>query len=198
MQQVGVGLEGVDAERVEEACGAQRVAEAAQAVELGERADQFRLVVGVLVVAVRGVHGNAAALLVLEAFPGLLQVGVDLEGEGCAGGEELEQERQAGAEPGDTGGAEFLLGGGVDDLGEGAAGGAGGGAGVGAHPHLGLRFAGGFGAEEPRDGGGGTPGVGADGVLEAVHGALGFLLRCSCLSPRQGTGGQGRFRVSRA
>jgi hypothetical protein len=75
-------------------------------------------VVGVLVVAVRGVHGDAAALLVRVALLGLLQVGVDLEGERGAGGEDLEEEGQAGAELGDRGRSEFLLGVGVDDLDE--------------------------------------------------------------------------------
>ncbi|CAM5708837.1 hypothetical protein SGRIM128S_09640 [Streptomyces griseomycini] len=172
VQQVDVRLEGVHAEAVEEFGGAQRVAEAAQAVELGEGADQLGLVVGVLVVAVRGVEGDAAALLVRVALPGLVQVGVDLEGEGCAGGEELEEEGQARAELRDRRRAEFLLRVGVDDLGQCAARGARGGSGVGAHPHLRLRLAGRLGAEQPRDGGDGTPGVGADGVVEAVHGAL--------------------------
>ncbi len=169
-QQVDVGLEGGDAEPVEEVGGLGGRAEAAQAVELGEGADQFGLVVGVLVVAVRGVEGDAAALLVLVTGPGLGEVGVDLEGERGAGGEELEEEGQPGAEPGHGGGAEFALGVGVDDVGEGAPAGAGGGAGVGAHPHLRLRFAGRLGPQQGRDRGGGSPGVGADGVVEAVHG----------------------------
>ncbi|MGX1120167.1 hypothetical protein RKD37_005530 [Streptomyces ambofaciens] len=168
-QQVGVRLEGGDAEAVEQVGRVGRGAEAAQAVELGEGADQFGLVVGVLVVAVRGVHGDAPALLVLVTGPGLGEVGVDLEGERGPGGEELEEEGQPGAEPGHGGGAQFLLGVGVDDLGERAPAGAGGGAGVGSHPHLRLRFAGRLGPEEGRDRGGGTPGVGADGVVEAVH-----------------------------
>jgi hypothetical protein len=124
VQQVDVRLEGVDAEVVEQAGGGERVAEAAQAVELGEGADQFGLVVGVLVVAVRGVHWDAAALLVRVALLGLFQIGVDLEGERGAGGEDLEEEGQAGAEPGDRGRAEFLLRVGVDDLDEGAPAGA--------------------------------------------------------------------------
>lgn len=124
MQQVDVRLEGVHAESVEEFGGAQRVAEAAQAVELGEGADQFGLVVGVLVVAVRGGDGDASALLVLVARPRLRQVGVDLEGQRGARGEQFEQERQAGPELGDRGGAELALRVGVDDLGEGAPAGA--------------------------------------------------------------------------
>ena len=80
---LGVGVRQVDVRRgveaVQQVGGAQRVAEAAQAVELGERADQFGLVVGVLVVAVPGVHGDAAGLLVRVTLLGLLQVGVHLE-----------------------------------------------------------------------------------------------------------------------
>ncbi len=124
VQQVDVRLEGVHAEAVEECGGVQRVAEAAQAVELGEGADQFGLVVGVLVIAVRGGDGDAAALLVLVTRLRLGPVGVDLEGQRGAGGEQLEQERQAGPELGDRGGAELALRVGVDDLGEGAPSGA--------------------------------------------------------------------------
>ena len=112
-----------------------------------------------------------AALLVRVALLGLVEVGVDLEGERGAGGEHLEQEREAGAE---------LLDGRLRPVRatgrrrsssfERAALGAGGGAGVGAHPHLGLGLAGGGDAEQLRDGGGGSPGVGAHGVGEAVHG----------------------------
>lgn len=57
----------------------------------------------------RGVDRDTAALLALVALAGLFEVGVDLEGEGGTGGEELEEEWQAGAEPGDGRAAEFLL-----------------------------------------------------------------------------------------
>ncbi|GAA3099824.1 hypothetical protein GCM10020254_51640 [Streptomyces goshikiensis] len=96
VQQVHVRLEGVDVEAVEEGRGLQGPAESAQPAEGGERADQLGLVVGVLVVAVTGVHGDAARLLVGEAGARLGQVGVDLEGERGAGGEELEEEGQPG------------------------------------------------------------------------------------------------------
>lgn len=186
-QQVDVRLEGVDVEGGEERGGLLGGAEAAQAVELGEGADQFGLVVGVLVVAVRGVDRDAPALLVLVALPCLFEVGVHLEGEGGTGCEEFQEERQAGAEPGDGGAAEFLrrvLG---DDLVERTAPGARGCAGVGAHPHLRLRFAGRLHAEQPGDGGGGTPGVGADGVVEAVHRCL-LLHTCAARPLGAGVG----------
>ena len=176
VQQVDVRLEGADTEAVEQAGGGERVTEAAQAVEPGERADQFGLVVGVLVVALRGVHGDAAALLVLEAALRLVEGGVDLEGERGGRGEDLEEEGQPRAELREGGRTEFALRVGADDLGERAAPGARGGAGVVAHPHLRLRLAARLGAEEFGDGCGGSPGVGADGVVEAVHQ---FSLRCS-------------------
>jgi hypothetical protein len=93
VQQVDVRLEGVDLQGREQVCGLQRGPEAAQTVELRERADQFGLVVGVLVVAVRGVDRDTATLLVLVTLPGLVEVGVHLEGEGSARGEDLQQER---------------------------------------------------------------------------------------------------------
>ncbi|GAA3060558.1 hypothetical protein GCM10020000_49500 [Streptomyces olivoverticillatus] len=62
-------------------------AEAAEALEGGERADQFGLVVGVLVVAVRGVVRDVPRLFAGEARSRLFEVGVDLEGEGVGGGE---------------------------------------------------------------------------------------------------------------
>ncbi len=178
VQQVDVGLEGVDLEGGEELGRGVGGAEAAQALEGGEGADELGLVVGVLVVAVRGVERDAAGLLVGVAGPGLLEVGVDLEGEGVGGGEELEQEGQARAEAPDGVGAELALGVGGDDVaqreraGVGAAVDGGGGAGVVAHPQLGLGFAGGRGAEQLGDRGGGAPGVGAHGVEEAVHGTV--------------------------
>ena len=120
-EQVHVRLEGVDAEGGYQVRGLGGPAEAAQAVEGRERADQLGLVVGVLVVAVRRVDRDAAALLVGVALLRLGEVGVDLEGERGAGGEQLEQEGQAGAEGADGGGAEFALGVGRDDVREGAA-----------------------------------------------------------------------------
>ncbi len=145
--------------------------------------------VGVLVVAVRGVDGDAARLFVRVPLLGLGEVGVDLEGERGAGGEDLEEEREAGAEAFDGRAAELALGVGGDHVAErdgaAAAVDAGGRAGVCAHPHLGLRLAGGGGAEQFRDGGGGAPGVGAHGVGEAVH-AERFL---TVLSVRTRTGG---------
>ncbi|CAM5649338.1 hypothetical protein SVIOM74S_01660 [Streptomyces violarus] len=59
-----------------------------------------------------------AALLVRVALLGLLQVGVDLEGERGAGGGYLEEEGQAGAELGDRGRSELPFRVGVDDLDE--------------------------------------------------------------------------------
>src|ERR1043165_1404825 len=72
-QQIGVRLEAVDAEAFEELGGFLGCAEAAQTVERRERADQFGLVVGVLVVAVRGVDRDAALLLVLVTLLRLLE-----------------------------------------------------------------------------------------------------------------------------
>ncbi|BCK70851.1 hypothetical protein Srufu_048040 [Streptomyces libani subsp. rufus] len=95
-QDVDVRLEVVDAQALQEVRGLCRVPEAAQTVEEGERDDQLGLVVCVLVVAVAGVDGDAAPLLVGEAFGGLRPVGVDLEGERGAGREQLEQEGQPG------------------------------------------------------------------------------------------------------
>ena len=166
----------------------ERGAEAAQAVELGERADQFGLVVGVLVVAVAGVHGDAAALLVLVTLLRLLQVGVHLEGERGAGGEDLEEEGQPGAELRHGRGAQLALGVGLDDLDERAALGARGCPRVRAHPHLRLRFAGRLGPQELRDRGGGAPGVGADGVVEAVHAGVCLLSAGTTASLRDGRG----------
>lgn len=190
VQEVDVRLEGVDVEGGEQGGGLERGAETAQAVELREGADEFRLVVGVLVVAVARVDRDSAPLLVLVALPGLFEVGVDLEGEGAPHGEELQEEREAGAELGDRLEPQLTFRGLVDHLGEGAAPGARGCAGVGAHPHLRLRLAGGGHAEELRDGGGRTPGVGADGVVEAVHGV------CFSVGGELGRGpGQGRAPV---
>ncbi len=119
------------------------------------------------------VDGDPAALLVLEAGLGLGQVGVDLQGQRGARGEDFEEEGQPGAEPGDGGGAQLAFGVGGDDVRErplaGTAVDAGRGAWVGPHPHLGLRLTGGVDTEERGDGRGGSPGVGADRVRQAVH-----------------------------
>jgi hypothetical protein len=179
-QHVGVRLEGVDAEGFEDLGRLGGNPEAAQSVERGERTDQFGFVVGVLVVAVRGVDGDPASFLVGVPLLRLGEVRVDLERERCCGGEHLEEERQSRAELLHRRCAELGLGCGGEDVGQRlglrrragflCAGDAGGRAGVGAHPQFGLRFAGGLGAEEFRDGGHGTPGIGAHGVGEAVHG----------------------------
>lgn len=103
-----------------------------------------------------GVDRDAAGLLVLVPLARLVQVGVDLEGEGGSGREQLEEEGEAGAEAGDGGGAELALRVCVDGFGErefrlarrGGAADARWRSGVGAHPHLGLRFAGGRDAEQ--------------------------------------------------
>ena len=106
-QEIDVRLEGVDLQRLQRAAASVGGAEAAQALERRERADQFGLVVGVLVVALRRVERDAGALLVRVPLPRLGEVGVDLEGQGGAGGEQLEQEGQARPEPRDGGAAEF-------------------------------------------------------------------------------------------
>ncbi len=180
-EEVHVRLEGVDSQRLHRLRGLGGRPEAAQTGEGGERADQFGLVVRVLVRTVRSVDRYAPGFLVRVPLARLLQVRVDLYGEGGSGGEQLQEEGEAGAEPGDGVRAQFALRVGFDGLGErdlrlaGGGGGAGearGGSGVGAHPHLGLRFAGGRDAEQGGDGRGGSPGVGAHGVGQPVHGVV--------------------------
>ncbi len=93
--------------------------------------------VRVLVGAVGCVERDAPALLVGVATLCLSEVGVDLERQGCAGREQLEQEGEAGSEGADRGGAEFAFGVGVDDVREGLF--TGGGAGRGAARAAGSR-----------------------------------------------------------
>lgn len=96
VQQVDVRLEGVDVEGREQVGGLRRGPESAQTVELRERADEFGLVVGVLVVAVRGVDRDAPALLVLVPLLGLGEVGVHLEGEGAPAARSLRRNGRRG------------------------------------------------------------------------------------------------------
>lgn len=97
-QDVHVRLERVDVESSEQVGRFGGCAEAAEAVEVRQRADEFGLVVGVLVVAVRGVDRDAAALFVRVPLLRLGEVGVDLEGERGSGREDFEQEGQSRAE----------------------------------------------------------------------------------------------------
>ena len=174
VQQVDVRLEGVDVRGPRAGrrppVGARKPH---RPVERRERADQFGLVVGVLVVAVRGVDRDAARLLVRVALLRLRQVGVHLEGERGAGGEDLEQERQPGPEGGDGRRAQLAFRVGGDrprrapapaprSTREGAPGWA----------PIHISACGSPVGSVPSscgDGGGGAPGVGADGVVEAVH-----------------------------
>jgi hypothetical protein len=71
-----------------------RVAEADERVELGQRADQLGLVVGVLVVAVRRVAGEPGRLLAGESHFRLLEARVRLQRERFVRGQHLEQVRQ--------------------------------------------------------------------------------------------------------
>ena len=148
-------------------------AEAAQSLELAQRADHFGLVVGIAVAALGGVQRESEGVLGGEAGPGLVQRGVGLDGQRQARGEHLEQEGQARTEAGRARRAEFALGVGRDQLVQPsrtlAAVGAGRVAGVGAHPQLGLRLTGGLLPQQLGQGRERPPGVRADGVDEPVH-----------------------------
>ncbi len=145
-----------------------------RAVEVAQGADEFGLVVRVPVVPVRGVQGDPQGVLGGETGPGLVERGVGLDGDRDGRGEDLEQERQGGPEPGHRGGPQLALGVCGDQLVQPARPlapvGPGGVAGVGAHPELGLRFAGRLLPEQLGERGDGPPGVRADGVDELVHG----------------------------
>ncbi|GAA3224106.1 hypothetical protein GCM10020216_037510 [Nonomuraea helvata] len=168
-EQVGPGAKVRQGQTVEEVRGGGGVAEAAQAVERGERADHLGLVRGVLVRARRVVDGDAPGVLVGEPGLGLRGGGVDLEGERTFDGQDLEQVGERGAEAGGGGLAEG--GGGVvgDELVQRDAGDGGGVAGVGAHPELGLGPAGGLGPEQVGERRDRAPVVGPDGGGQA-HG----------------------------
>ena len=71
-----------------------RIPETDQRVELGERADQLGLVVGVAVVAVARVPRDAGRILAPEALAGLLEARVGLQRQRLVRGQHLEQERQ--------------------------------------------------------------------------------------------------------
>ncbi len=93
---------------LKEGAGRRSRAEAAQGLERRQREDHLRLVVVVLVVPFHRGTVDAGGLLAGEARPGLFQGGVDLEGQRALGRQDLEQERQAGAELGHTGTAEMM------------------------------------------------------------------------------------------
>ncbi|MCO5606194.1 hypothetical protein L7F22_060381 [Adiantum nelumboides] len=93
-EQLGVGGELGDVQGAEQLHRAGRLAEPDQRDELGQRADQLRLVVGVAVVAVRRVHRDPRGVLPLPALTGLLQARVGLQAQRLLGGQHLQQERQ--------------------------------------------------------------------------------------------------------
>jgi hypothetical protein len=104
MQSIGIGLalehHAVGREKGcvqlgEQLDGTERVPETRERVEVGQRADQLGFVVGVGVVAFRGVPGDSPSLLTEEALGSLLRRRVGLQAQWFFGGEHLEQERQS-------------------------------------------------------------------------------------------------------
>lgn len=95
-EDVDVGLEGIDAEGLDEVGRFGGAAEAAESVEGDEGDDHLGLVVGVPVVAVGCVDRYAPGFLVGETGLGLCEVGVDLQGEGAPAARSLRRKGSRG------------------------------------------------------------------------------------------------------
>jgi hypothetical protein len=111
-------------------------------VERGERAQELGLVIAILVAARGGVECDPGGFLAIEAGARSFLVRVRLQRERLIGGQQLQQERQVGAELGVDVRTERAFGIGCDHLTQGAVtDNARGATRMGAHPELGFRFA---------------------------------------------------------
>jgi hypothetical protein len=163
-----------DLERSEELHDLVERPKPAESDEPTEGDEELRLVVGVPVVALEGVEGQARPILALEALAGLRGIRVALDGERLGGRDHLQQEGQLARVGARRGGAEQGLGRAPDALveraPEAAVRHAGGRPGMGPDPELGLGPAALVrAAEEAGDGVSRAPGVVLDGVVQGEH-----------------------------
>jgi hypothetical protein len=150
--------------------------EPAQGLERGQRVDELRLVVPVLEVALRRVHGDAGSLLLVESRFGASHVRVDLKGQRGLGCDDLEQVGERRTEAGHdvlaqgrhrVGGDEH-----VETHGATVPRSARGRARMSAHPDLGDGRTGSFDPQQMGDGRRRPPRVALGGAADAVHGVL--------------------------